>query len=217
MMESTGITDSAAVAVQQPTGRNLADMKPEDFFALLIAQLQTQDPMEPLSNSEIVQQISMVRDLESTTKLNNTLDELATMQAALAGQQRFGAASSLIGSYVEGLVTDEQGNSRFTAGVVTGVRFTEDGTPVLQLHDGEELEMAYVNQVTSVDEVNRIAQGLLGKTIRGEMPDESGNLVSVEGLVESIKTDEVGLPVLVLDDGTEMPLQYFKEIVSEDG
>jgi hypothetical protein len=33
--------------------------------------------------------------------------------------------------------------------------------------------------------------------------------------VEDIRTDDIGLPVLILDDGTEMPLRYFREIVDE--
>jgi len=215
-MESAGVTGTNLLATQPATGRNLSQMRPEDFFKLLVTQLQTQDPMEPMSNSEIVQQISQIRDLEASTKLSSTLDNLAEMQQALAGQQRVGAASSLVGSYVEGTLTDDAGHSQFVAGVVTGIRFEADGSPVLQLHEGQELNLDSVSQVTSIEEVNRVAQRLLGKEIRGEMPDESGQLVTVQGLVESIKTDDIGLPILVLDDGTEMPLQYFKEIVSEE-
>ena len=215
-MESAGVSETGAVATQQPTGRNLSQMRPEDFFEMLVAQLQTQDPMEPMSNSEIVQQISQIRDLEASTKLSSTLDRLAELQQTLAEQQRFGSASGLVGSYIEGVITDQAGQSRFVAGVVTGIRFEANGSPVLQLHQGEELGLGSVSQVSSVDEVNRVAQQLLGKEIRGEMPDESGNLITVQGIVESIKADDIGLPILVLDDGTEMPLQYFKEIVSEE-
>ena len=215
-MQSTGVTGTDLLTTQPTTGRNLSQMRPEDFFKLLVAQLQTQDPMEPLSNAEIVQQISQIRDLEASTKLSGTLDNLAEMQQALAGQQRVGAASLLVGSYDEGTLTDDTGQSRFVAGVVTGIRFEADGAPVLQLHEGGELNLDSVSQVTSIEEVNRVAQRLLGKEIRGQMPDESGQPVTVEGLVESIKTDDIGLPILVLDDGTEMPLQYFKEIVSEE-
>ena len=215
-MESAGVSDAGAVVTQQPTGRNLSQMRPEDFFEMLVAQLQTQDPMEPMSNSEIVQQISQIRDLEASTKLSSTLDRLAELQQTLAEQQRFGSASGLVGSYIEGVITDQAGQSRFVAGVVTGIRFEANGSPVLQLHQGEELGLGSVSQVSSIAEVNRVAQQLLGKEIRGEMPDESGNLITVQGIVESIKADDIGLPILVLDDGTEMPLQYFKEIVSEE-
>ena len=215
-MEPAGVNDTSALFTQQTAGRNLSQMRPEDFFELLVTQLQTQDPMEPMSNSEIVQQISQIRDLEASAKLSTTLDTLAEMQQALAGQQRMGSASALVGSYVEGVIADADGTSRFVAGVVTGIRFAQDGSPVLQLHEGQEVDLDSVTQVTSIEEVNRVAQRLLGKEVRGEMPDESGNLITVQGVVESIKTDDIGLPILVLDDGTEMPLQYFKEMVTEE-
>lgn len=214
-MESAGVTDTGTIATQQPTTRRMEDMRPEDFFELLVAQMRTQDPMEPMSNSEIVQQISQIRDLEASTKLSSTLDKLAEMQQSLTDQQRMGSASALVGSYVEGTITDEEGNSRFAAGVVTGVRFDTEGKPILQLHEGDELELGQLAQVTSIEEVNRVALKLIGKVVRGEMPDESGNPITVEGLVEDVKTDDIGLPVLILDDGTEMPLQYFREIVED--
>ncbi|UCG33031.1 MAG: hypothetical protein JSU68_00065 [Phycisphaerales bacterium] len=214
-MESAGVTDAGVIATSQPTTRRMDEMRPEDFFELLVAQMRTQDPMEPMSNSEIVQQISQIRDLEASTKLSNTLDKLAEMQQSLTDQQRMGSASALVGSYIEGAITDEEGNSRFVAGVVTGVRFDTTGKPILQLHQGDELDLGQVMQVTSIEEVNRVALKLIGKVVRGEMPDESGSPITIEGLVEDVRTDDIGLPVLILDDGTEMPLQYFRQIVEE--
>ena len=214
-MESAGITDAGAIATAQATTRRLDEMRPEDFFELLVAQMKTQDPMEPMSNSEIVQQISQIRDLEASTKLSSTLDKLAEMQQSVTDQQRMGSASALVGSYIEGAVTDEAGNSRFVAGVVTGIRFDAEGKPILQLHEGDELELGQVTQVTSIEEVNRVALKLIGKVVRGEMPDESGNPITIEGMVENVRADDIGLPVLILDDGTEMPLQYFREIVDD--
>ena len=36
-MESTGVTATDLLTTQQATGRNLAQMQPEDFFKLLVA------------------------------------------------------------------------------------------------------------------------------------------------------------------------------------
>lgn len=215
-METLPVLDAASSQPATPTGRNLAELDSEDFFKMLITQLQMQDPLDPVSNSDVVAQISAIRDLESSTKLSSTLDKLAETQLQLASNQQFGAAAGLIGSYVEGLVTDQEGQARLVGGVVTGVRFETDGTPILELHTGRELPIDLLNQVTSVDELNRLGQKLIGKLVRGEKPDESGGLVEVRGTVESVRQDEIGLPILILDDGSELPLQFFREILEEE-
>lgn len=215
-MEAISPTEIFGTKPAAPTGRNLAELDSEAFFEMLITQLQTQDPLDPVSNSDVVAQISQIRDLESSTKLSATLDKLAEMQSLVASQQQFGSASSLIGSYVEGAVATEDGSGRFISGVVTGIRFEADGTPILETHNGEELPIGSLSQVTNVEELNRLANKLINELIRGEIPDESGLPIDVRGIVDSVKTDEIGLPILVLDDGTEMPLQYFREILSEN-
>ena len=215
-METIAPTETLGIQPAAPTGRNLAELDSEAFFKMLITQLQSQDPLDPVSNADVVAQISQIRDLESSTKLSATLDKLADMQSQLASQQQFGSAASLIGSYVEGVVATEDGSGRFISGVVTGIRFEADGTPILETHNGEELPLSSLSQITNVEELNRLAVKLVGELIRGEIPDESGLPIDVRGIVDSVKTDEIGLPVLVLDDGTEMPLRYFREVLNDN-
>ncbi len=215
-MEAIAPTETFGSQPAAPTGRNLAELDSEAFFKMLITQLQTQDPLDPVSNSDVVAQISQIRDLESSTKLSATLDKLAEMQSLLASQQQFGSAATLIGSYVEGAVAAEDGSGRFVSGVVTGIRFDPDGAPILEIHNGEELPMQSLSQITNVEELNRLAVKLINKLIRGQVPDEAGLPIDVRGIVDSVKTDEIGLPVLVLDDVTEMPLHYFREVLNEN-
>ena len=66
---------------------SLDDLNLDDFLGLLIAELQTQDPMKPMDNQEILQQVSQMRDIESTSKLTDTL------QTVLLGQNMSTAAA----------------------------------------------------------------------------------------------------------------------------
>jgi flagellar basal-body rod modification protein FlgD len=68
----------------------------DSFIKLLVAQLQNQDPMQPVSNTEILQQVSQIQSIQSTGKLTSTL------QSVLLGQN-VSTGSSLLGRTVTGL------------------------------------------------------------------------------------------------------------------
>ena len=97
--------------------QNLDDLNSSDFLQLMITQLQQQDPLNPMDNNQLVQQISSIRELSATTKLTGTLDSV------LAGQN-IATASALIGKSVDAL--DDSGNE--VSGVVDRVRVTTDAT-----------------------------------------------------------------------------------------
>lgn len=126
------------------TTRGFGDMSSEDFFGLLIAELQMQDPMNPTDNQQLLQQMSTIRGMEQTATLTETL-------TSLASEQRFSGATSLIGHYIAGTVTDSSGGSYELQGLVIGVRFDADGDAILELHNGQEMPASKVEQVTLVE------------------------------------------------------------------
>lgn len=134
----------AATSSPQATTRRFQDMGSEEYFSLLIAELQSQDPMNPTDNQQLLNQMSSIQQMELSTTLNETLMSLAV-------EQRFGATSSLIGHYISGTVTNKAGDSFEIQGVVIGVRFEPDGEAILELHNGESLPAAKVDQVTLVE------------------------------------------------------------------
>lgn len=144
-----------------PGTRRFEDFKSEDFFGLLIAQLQNQDPMKPTDNQALLQQMSMIRQMEQSNTLNKSLE-------ALAGEQRFGAVSGLIGQYVAGHLTDSAGQEVTVQGLVLGVTFNRDGSAVLQLHNGKQLPANKVDEVTLVEN--------LPKALRDQLAAELGQL-----------------------------------------
>lgn len=98
---------------------NEVDMN--DFLKLMIAELQNQDPLNPLDNAQLVAQISQIREVGATDKLTKTLDSV------LLGQN-ISSATNLIGAEIDAVSDD---NQRVT-GMVDRVSVT-DGQPKLHL------------------------------------------------------------------------------------
>lgn len=144
-MSTTAISANQPVTQVHPaTTRGFSDLDSEDFFGLLIAQLQNQDPLKPTDNQQLLQQMSSIRQMEQNTTLNNAL-------TSLASEQRFGATAGLIGHFVSGKVTDSGGNPIEVNGVVTGVQFNSKGDAILELHNGRTLPASKVELVTLVE------------------------------------------------------------------
>lgn len=93
----------------------------EDFLKLMIAELQNQDPLNPMDNSELVGQISQMRTITATDKMTETLDSV------LLGQN-ISSATNLIGAEIDAISDDQQK----VTGVVDRVSVS-DGQPKLHL------------------------------------------------------------------------------------
>jgi len=177
---------------------SLTDLGSEDFLKLLIMQLRNQDPLEPMDNGEMLQQIASVRDIELSTTLTASL-------RALTGQQRFASASSLIGQYVTGVASED---GRALSGVVVGVRFTGDGSPILQLSNGRELP---IDRVSTIESPLRAAEGLLGQGVVGIDGRDPSKPEVVDGVVAGVRLDAQGEVVLELDTGQDL---RFRDVAS---
>jgi len=100
----------------------------EDFFKILITQLQFQDPLKPIDNQAFIAQIAQFTSLEQSRQTNNRIDDLLTIQATT---QSIG----LIGKTVE--IDTAAGAA---VGAVSTLTF-ENGQPLLTVTkaDGQVL------------------------------------------------------------------------------
>ncbi len=178
-----------------------SDLGSDDFLRLLIAQLRNQDPLEPMGNDELLNQIASIRDIELSTTLTDSL-------RSLSGQQRFASASSLIGQFVSGK-PDESGLSR--EGVVVGVRFTEQGDPVLQLAGGSELP---IDQVDTIQSSLQAAEALMSQAVVGVDRRETGEPQVVQGVVTGVRLDPSLEVMLELDTGQDLRFRDFVSLAS---
>jgi len=109
---------------QNPNGHDaMQDVDLDDFLKLMITEMQNQDPLNPMENQEIHQQISQIREIESNQRLTDTL------YAMLLGQG-VATAGNLLGTTVKAM-TD--GGERI-AGQVDRVSIVEG---VVQVHIGQ--------------------------------------------------------------------------------
>jgi flagellar basal-body rod modification protein FlgD len=111
--------------------RDLKDLDVDHFLTLMIAELTNQDPMNPMDNAQMMEQIGQLRSIASTDKLTGTLDSV------LLGQN-LSTASSLIGKEVKALTDD----AKDITGVVDRVSVETGGannaTRTLRIHIGDK-------------------------------------------------------------------------------
>ncbi len=172
----------------------------DDFLKLLVTQLQYQDPLEPMDNTEFIAQTAQFTALEQMQNLNQTM----------TNAQAFGT----IGKGVFMNTKDEQtGQYEMIYGVVQSVEIV-NGKPYLNLGD----KSAPYEDITKVQDVDfgdnsamvSQAMGLIGKTIQGIRVDDKLNPVGyVEGKVDFVKFVE-GIPVLSVN-GRDV---YLGEVVA---
>jgi flagellar basal-body rod modification protein FlgD len=97
-------TSSAAAAAansNKSSGGGFNNLTTADFMQMLIAELQNQDPTQPMSNQDLLSQLSTMSQLQSTQDLDSALQ-------ANTNSQQLSVASSFIGKAVQG--TDSNNN-----------------------------------------------------------------------------------------------------------
>lgn len=72
------------------------DLDKDAFLKLLVAQLQNQNPLEPMENTEFIGQMAQFSSLEQQVQTNSNLSELALATSAQIGSQ----AVNLVGKQV---------------------------------------------------------------------------------------------------------------------
>ena len=132
--------------------QGIQDLDLNKFIDLMIAELQNQDPLNPLDNNEMLQQITQIREIGATGRLTETLESV------LLGQN-LTSATSMIGKTVKAMSDD----AMEVSGLVDRVTVT-DGEPRLHIGD-KAIGLKNVKEVlSSVDADNVAAQagGQLG-------------------------------------------------------
>lgn len=96
-MEVSGTTNAInGVQVVESNDVGFGSLTADSFMKLLIAQLENQDPTEPVGNDELLSQLSMMRNLQSDIELSDALKALTT-------DQQLTTAASYIGKTVTGI------------------------------------------------------------------------------------------------------------------
>lgn len=179
------ITNPYNAKKNSPSG----NLDKDAFLKLLITQLQYQDPLEPMDNTEFVSQMAQFTSLEQMQNLNTTM----------TASQAFG----LIGKGVYATSLDEKtGKYNEYYGVVDSVKMI-NGEPYLAIGKNlvaySDVQDVYSDGVSGGLESSMIvsqAMSLIGKNIQAITVDENLNAKGyVEGRVDYVKFVD-GKPVL---------------------
>ncbi len=127
---TTSASRTSASSNSQFGDNGIENLDIDAFLKLMIAELQNQDPLDPMENSEMLQQLNQMRSIGATDKLTSTLD------AVLIGQN-LTTASALIGKEVNAL-SDDGTNLQGVVDRVSVVTNDEDETRTIRVHIGEE-------------------------------------------------------------------------------
>jgi flagellar basal-body rod modification protein FlgD len=134
------ISSTTSIGSQNSVPTSVSDRIPkqslgqDDFLKLLVAQLSTQDPLNPQKDTEFIAQLTQFNTLEQSRSMMTDLSQMRS-------DQEFSRANSLLGRQVEIHIDDNV----VVQGVVQAVHLV-DGSPRI-LVGGEAYDLSQVNSV----------------------------------------------------------------------
>ncbi|MDR2664982.1 MAG: hypothetical protein LBC21_01745 [Oscillospiraceae bacterium] len=168
-----------------------------DFLKLLSAQLQYQDPLEPVKDSDFAAQLAQFSSLEQMQNLNTTMEAFRYY--------------SLVGQYVLSEYKNESGADVVVAGIVDRVITGGDDT-LIQIGDNlvkaSTVTQVYDRELFSAENPLVEASRLIGRSVRARLPGpvgedgEPGAAVEVSGTVTRV-TVEDGAAVAYLESKSD--------------
>ena len=135
MSSVTPTSSSGAPAATTQASNKAASLGKDDFLKLFVAQLQHQDPMNPMQDQDFMGQMASFSTLEQVTNLAKANETIATTSA-------LSQSVGLIGRTVTWTAADKTTHS----GVVEKVNQT-DGKPVLTVGGTEGVDPTTITQI----------------------------------------------------------------------
>lgn len=183
------------------------ELDKDAFLKLLLTQLQYQDPLDPVDNTEFIAQMAQL----------TVAEQMQNMAQSFSHSQAY----NLIGKYIYANYYDEtSGLYTEVSGEVTSVLIS-GGEAYVMVGDKQvpvdKVQMVYSDYLAqgvnslAANTVTSQALALMGKYVQAVTVDSDGNLTGyVEGKVEDLKFDSSGNPLLVVGNDEV----YVKEVIS---
>lgn len=110
---------------------DLRDVDINDFLSLMITELQNQDPLNPMDNAQMLEQIGQIRQISATSQLTESLD-------AMFIGQNLATATNLIGKRVSALTDDGKNVEGLVDRVTVEVDQKDDSKRTLTVRMGDQ-------------------------------------------------------------------------------
>ncbi len=132
-------TNSPTDTTKKP--KDLKDLDINQFLQIMIAELTNQDPLNPMDNNELVQQIGSIRNIAATDKLSSSLELVQSGQSLTT-------ASSLIGKNIKALTDDNENIEGVVERVSIEVDEDNNDKRTYRVHvDGKDIDLRNVREV----------------------------------------------------------------------
>lgn len=146
--DATKYAYNAALETQTSAVANNSSMTMDDFWQLLAAELKYQDMTDPMSNSEMMQQLTQMSSMNTMSSLSDAISSIATVTNNLSQVTLTTYSTGLLGKEVTIAITDKEGKLSDTiTGTVTGVDLT--GATSVYV-GGKKYELAQIMAVGDV-------------------------------------------------------------------
>ena len=96
MVAAVSSTAASTAATSSTAGTTSAQEQTDRFMKLLVAQLNNQDPMNPMDNAQMTSQIAQINTVSGIADLNATMKAMSAQFGAMQGMQ----SASMIGRTV---------------------------------------------------------------------------------------------------------------------
>jgi flagellar basal-body rod modification protein FlgD len=121
-----------------------SEISSTDFLTLMIEELSNQDPLDPVSNQDLLNQVAQIKNMETLSNLDDTLGYMTY-------QQQLATASTLIGRKVSGVSSDGANVS----GVVVKLTGSETEGVTLTTEEGDIIPVSTITEIESAEEASQ--------------------------------------------------------------
>ena len=220
---STRNTAAAAAAATAQAAAPGGAMGKDQFMKLLIAQMQNQDPMNPMQGDQMAAQLAQFSSLEQLQQINETLTGQSTSQGALLGAIQSTSAISTIGHSVLAVGNQVQIGGTNGATSVTADLSGAGASATLHLFDanGKEVgsrDLGAVSGGRQTFDIGSASSGLAdgNYTYSIDVKDAAGQPVAVQtymrGRVDGVSTSPTGLVLNV--GGLTVPYNSIVQVLN---
>lgn len=170
----SSLSSSSSSKTTKETGSQ--DMDMEDFLTLLTAQLEMQDPFEPMDNTQMVEQMATISQVSGTSEMNDKLSDISTTLDGMSDSlsaSRISDAASWVGKSM--LVSSD---------IATPDRYGVYGGEVTLTNDAENLTIDLVDSQGNVVKSFDMDQKSAGETASfyWDGTDQAGNSIDAQAL-----------------------------------
>jgi flagellar basal-body rod modification protein FlgD len=151
-VQSTSYSTSTAASSSSTTSNSIASQ--DQFLKLLVAQLQAQDPLNPMDNAQMTTQLAQISTVEGVNKLNTTVTSMLDQHRVPdhRGRVELIHGAELVGTVDQLNATSMIGHTVLVEGDRMQLSYDDDGTAVAG--GGVTLASAAANVKVEIKDAN---------------------------------------------------------------